>query len=281
MTHIPEYLRVTARELGRGTPVHVRRVPDMAALAVDMARAMIDLYRQAHSEGRPLTLMVPVGPLDQFPVLAERINQDELDWRQVVVINLNEYLTDDGRWIDLDHPLSLRGYMERRFYGRIDPQRAPLPENRVFPDPKRPQAVAELIASRGGVDACFAGIGINGNVGFNEPPGLAESPTNEEFADRPTRSLALSPETRTIHSVIVGGELSVIPRLAITVGMREILASRRLRFYCNRPWQRGVVRRVLHGPIGPACPASYLRTHADAELTLADFVAEPPDIQLR
>lgn len=281
MTQIPDYLRITARELGRGTPVRVRRVADMAALAQDMARAMIDLHRQTESEGRPLTLFVPVGPLDQFHVLAERINQEELDWRPVVVINLNEYLTDDGRWIDTDHPLSLRGYMNRHFYGRIDPQRAPLAENRVFPDPRRPQAIGELIARRGGVDACFAGIGINGNVGFNEPPGPDESVSAEEFAARPTRTLALAPETRTIHSVIVGGDLSMIPRQAITVGMREILAARRLRFYCNRPWHRGVVRRVLHGPMGPACPASYLRTHADAELTLADFVAEPPDFQLR
>jgi len=93
--------------------------------------------------------------------------------------------------------------------------------------------------------------------------------------------LDLARETRTINSVTVGGDIGVIPRRAVTVGMREILASRKLRFYCNRPWQRGVVRRVLHGPISPSCPASLLRLHADAELTVADYVAEPPDIQLR
>ena len=88
-------------------------------------------------------------------------------------------------------------------------------------------------------------------------------------------------ETRTINSVTVGEDIGVIPRRAITVGMREILASRKLRFYCNRPWQRGVVRRVLHGPLTPACPASLLRLHSDAALTVVDYVAQPPDIQLR
>jgi len=281
MDYIPDYLRLPARELGRGTPVRVRRVGDMAALASDMVRVMIDFYRQTQSEGRPLTLMVPVAPLDQYSLLAARINREELDWRDVVVINLNEYLTSAGRWIDVDHPLSLRGYMERRFYALIDPQRAPRVENRVFPDPRRPQAIAELIASRGGVDACFAGIGINGAMGFNEPPAADDPGSVEEYAARPTRALALAPETRTVQSVVVGGELEVIPRQAVTVGMQEILGARRLRIYCNRPWQRGVVRRVLHGPLGPACPASYVRTHPDAELVLADFVAEPPDIQLR
>lgn len=281
MIRIPEYLRIGARELGRGTSVRVRRVADMAAIAADMARAMVSLHRQAQSEGRALTLLVPVGPLDQFPVLAERINHDELDWRDVAVINMNEYLGEDGQWLDEDHPLSLRGYMERRFYSLIDPQRAPRLENRLFPDPRHPEAIARLIERRGGVDACFGGIGINGSVAFNEPPEAEENVSLEEYAARPTRVLTLSRETRTINSVTVGGELSVMPHRAITVGMKEILAARRLRFYCNRPWQRGVVRRVLHGPIGPRCPASYLRNHADAELTVADFVAEPPDFQLR
>jgi glucosamine-6-phosphate deaminase len=63
--------------------------------------------------------------------------------------------------------------------------------------------------------------------------------------------------------------------------MKEILASRQLRFYCNRPWQSAVVRRVLHGPVTAACPASLLRTHVDAALTVASYVAEPPEIRLR
>jgi glucosamine-6-phosphate deaminase len=63
--------------------------------------------------------------------------------------------------------------------------------------------------------------------------------------------------------------------------MKEILAARQLRFYCNRPWQSAVVRRVLHGPVTPACPASFLRTHPDVSLTVTSFVAAVPDIRLR
>jgi glucosamine-6-phosphate deaminase len=194
---------------------------------------------------------------------------------------MDEYLTDKDQWVPLDHPLSFRGFMNRKFYDLLDPALAPRPENRVFPDPREPERIAALIAQRGGVDACFGGIGINGHLAFNEPPEPGERVTLEEFAALPTRVLDLARETRTINSVTVGGDITVVPHRAITVGMREILASRRLRFYCNRPWQRGVVRRVLHGAITPACPASLLRQHPDAELTLADLVAEVPDIQLR
>jgi glucosamine-6-phosphate deaminase len=128
------------------------------------------------------------------------------------------------------------------------------------------------------VDACFGGIGINGHFAFNEPD---ETMSVEEFAALPTRVLSLTRETRTINSVTVGGEISVIPRRAVTVGMKECLGARRLRLYCNRPWQSAVARRALHGPITSSCPASLMRLHPDAVLTVADYVAQPPNIMLR
>lgn len=93
--------------------------------------------------------------------------------------------------------------------------------------------------------------------------------------------LTLSRETRTINANTVGGDINVIPRQAVTLGMREILASRRLRLYCNRPWQSAVVRRVLHGPVTATCPASLMRRHRDAVLAVTDEVAAVPDIRLR
>jgi glucosamine-6-phosphate deaminase len=194
---------------------------------------------------------------------------------------MDEYLDDDDRWLPAEHPLSFRGFMNRKFYDLLDPALAPREEHRIFPDPRNLGTIAEVIAARGGVDACFGGIGINGHLAFNEPPEPGVLLSVEQFADLPTRCLALARETRTINSVTVGGEITIVPRRAVTVGMREILASRRLRFCCNRPWQRAVVRRALHGPVAAACPASLLRLHSDAELLLADYVAELPEIQLR
>ena len=278
---VPEYLSVEADQLGQGVPVKVRTVGDMDDVARDIARVMLETVEAARKESRGATLIVPVGPVDQYPVLAEMINRERSDWRDVMIINMDEYLTVDDQWVDLDHPLGFRGFMDRRFYDLIDAELAPVAENRVFPHPDDPDAIGRLIGERGGVDACFGGIGINGHMAFNEPPEPGESMPAEEFAALPTRVLSLSRETGTINSVTVGGELSLVPRRAITVGMKEILASRKCRFYCNRPWQRAVVRRVLHGPLTSACPASLLRTHPDAEITVADFVAEPPDIRLR
>jgi glucosamine-6-phosphate deaminase len=277
----PDYLRISATDLGKGQLVKVRRVSDAPSLSQDLAEAILSEIRNGEGSGRGATVIVPVGPVDHFPILARLINEQKLSCRDTVFINMDEYLTDDDEWLSSAHPLSFRGHMDRAFYRFLDPTLAPPLENRVFPDPANPAAIADLISARNGVDACFGGIGINGHLAFNEPPEPGVEMSREAFADSTTRILDLSRETRTINAVTVGGEIGLIPKRAITIGMKEILASRRLRFYCNRPWQSAVIRRALHGPLTPTCPASYLRVHPDASLTITDFVAAPPGIQLR
>jgi glucosamine-6-phosphate deaminase len=280
-THFPDYLGIPANRLGKGSGVQVVVAGTAEQLAEHMARAMLDVVTAVKQEGKRPALIVPVGPVDQFSILATQINGTRADWSDVLLVNMDEYLTADDRWVDPSHPLSFRGYMDRLFYDQLDADLAPRPENRLFPDPADPENVQRRIDEHGGIDACFGGIGINGHVAFNEPPEPGEETTDVEFADRPTRVLDLSRETRTINAVTVGGGLEAIPHRAVTVGMRETLAAKRLRFYCNRPWQSAVVRRVLHGPVTAACPASFLRHHADAEIVVADNVAAPPEIALR
>lgn len=278
---IPEYLRIPAGNFGQEQPVKVRVLGDMASIAQDFAEELHREIVETAQANRTFTAIIPVGPVDQFPLLAKKINGQRTNCHHVLFINMDEYLTHDDQWIPIDHPLSFRGYMNRAFYDLLDPELAPPEVNRIFPDPNQPEAIGELIARRGGLDACYGGIGINGHIAFNEPPEPEKIVANEDFATLPTRALTLTRETRTINSVTVGGGLEVIPYRAVTVGMKEILSARKLRFYCNRPWQSAVARRVLHGPLSSACPASFLRTHPDAQLTVADYVARPPDIQLR
>ncbi|MFM8468484.1 MAG: 6-phosphogluconolactonase, partial [Limisphaerales bacterium] len=149
---IPDYLSIPAAELGKGTPVQVRVLGDMASLAEDFARTLLAEVRAAQAAGRGGTFIVPVGPVDQFPILARLVNEARLSLRDVVFLNMDEYLTSDDAWVPVAHPLSFRGYMERAFYGLLDPALAPPPEHRVFPDPRDCGAVQRLIDARGGVD---------------------------------------------------------------------------------------------------------------------------------
>ena len=264
-------------ELGRGAAVRVRVGGDAEHLDLLMAEEMAGLIREANRDGRTACAIVPVGPVGQYGRLARIIADERLDCSRITFINMDEFLDDEGGWIEPRHPLSFRGFMGRSFYDLLPAGSGFRPGNRVFPDPADPDSLSALIADLGGVDVCFGGIGLNGHLAFNEPEPVGE----EEFAARGTRALAIAPESRAHMAVNLACALDLIPGRAVTIGMREILASRRLSVYANRPWQCGVVRMALHGPISPLCPASYLRRHRDARLTVADFVAEPREIILR
>jgi glucosamine-6-phosphate deaminase len=200
-----------------------------------------------------------------------------------VVINMDEYLTADGLdWIPARDPLAFRRHMDERFYGRLHPDLAPPAAHRVWPDPRDPGNVARVIEREGGVDVCFGGVGITGHVAFNDPPEPGEGTTADAFARLPTRVVRLSRETVLINSVTAArGNIDRIPRLAVTVGMKEILASGKVRLYMNREWQSAIVRKLLHGPVTPAVPASLLQQHPDAHVTITEHVAQEPEPALR
>ena len=132
---VPEYLSVGADQLGQGVPVKVRVVGDMDDVARDIARVMLETVEAARKEGRSATLIVPVGPVDQYPVLAEMINRERSDWRDVMIINMDEYLTVDDQWVDLDHPQYYNGGK-----GTLE---------RVMRDPAKAKRFAHLKAASG------------------------------------------------------------------------------------------------------------------------------------
>src|SRR4051794_11705292 len=107
----PDYLQIPRESLGRGCPMTVRVVGDSQDLADGMARAILETIRDCQQAGRPATLILPVGPVDQFPILATLINEQKIDCRDVVIINMDEYLSNDDQCVALDHPLSFRGFM--------------------------------------------------------------------------------------------------------------------------------------------------------------------------
>ncbi len=268
---------IPADRLGEGSPIRVEVLETDQDLYHDMARTMLNAVRANDAAGRPTVFILPVGPVGQYRRMARICNLEGISLRNLVCFNMDEYLDEHGDWLPIDHPLSFRGHMKRSFLDLMDPELAPPAENIIFPDPRDPEAVPQRIEELGGVDICYGGIGITGHIAFNEPPepGVAMNP--EQFAELPTRVLELSRETRTINSVTVAdGNLELIPRPAVTVGMKEILAAREVRLYANRPWQRAVVRRVLHGPVTAKIPCSLVQRHPNASLTLTEFVAEPP-----
>lgn len=272
---------IPAETLGQGSTIGLEIVETDVDLYYHMAWTMAEALQHNNAEGRPTVFIVPVGPVGQYLRFARICNRYSISCRDLYLFNMDEYLDDAGNYIPKSHPLSFRGFMQRELYQRLAPELRPAADHIIFPDPHNPQATAERIRQLGGVHIAFGGVGINGHIAFNEPPEPGETMTNEDFKRLPTRVVHLARETRTINAhTAASGDIEAIPHLAVTVGMKEILAAGQLRFYMNRLWQRALVRKVLHGPVTPRLPASFLQEHPDARLIITAEVAQPPVLRL-
>ncbi len=266
------YYSYTKEELtGNHPKLPVIVMEDNEAVFRSMAEEMAKEIKEHNEKGKKTVLICPVGPVGQYPFFVEMVNEQNISLKNVWFINMDEYLDDEKQWIAKDHPLSFRGFMQRSVYDKIRKDLLMPEEQRVFPDPERPEYVPELIEKLGGVDICFGGIGINGHVAFNEAD---PSMTNEAFLSQKTRVLEITKETRTANAIgDFNGALEDMPNYCVTIGIYEIAHARKIRLGCFRNWHRAVVRRAAYGEASSDFPVSLLTAHPDINLKITQFVA--------
>ena len=263
-------------EFGRLRPWRFDLVPNVDALNRKIAREAVDMIRTAGEEGRQVLMILPVGPLD-YGYWARLCNEERVSCAPLVTMNMDEYLDDDDAFISEEHPLSFRRFIRTTFTDLLDPALRPDPDNVRFPDPREPEAATALIESFGGADVCYGGMGITGHLAFNDPPEPGEPLVDAEVRGSRTRILTISRESTTQMAMGgVNGNLDILPRRAVTLGMYELLMSRKLHLTFMRSWHAGVLRRALFGPVTGACPGSFVQEHENVEVTLTRLAAETP-----
>ena len=259
-----DYFQISAQDLGKDAKIPVVKLGDSGEVFYELALEMVNTIREHNARGEKTVFICPVGPVGQYPIFVRLVNRDRVSLKHCWFINMDEYLNDDGTYIDKSSPLSFRGFMERTVYTKVDADLLMPPEQRVFPDPADPGKVDRLIEELGGVDIAFGGIGINGHLAFNEAqPEL----TPEQFAALGTRVLTLTPETKTANAIgDRGGAIAAMPNKAVTIGIRQILNARKVRLGVFRDWHRGVVRQAAYGEVSAAFPVTLLQNHPDARI---------------
>jgi glucosamine-6-phosphate deaminase len=187
--------------------------------------------------------------------LSRRHAAGRLSFARAKGFNLDEYLglaPDDAR--------SFAAYMRRSLFDRVDfaPGAARLPRGDAADPAAESEAWEAAIAAAGGIDLQLLGIGRNGHIGFNEPGSARDSRTRVVELDATTRG----------DAVAGFGSLDLVPRQAITAGVATILASRRIVLLAFGRSKAAIVRRMLRGPVGPECPASWLQAVGHALVVL-------------
>ncbi len=233
----------------------------------DMALVMLEEVMKNNAADKDTVMIVPVGPTDQYPIFARLVNQLNVSLKRVHFFNMDEYMMTPENPIDYNHPMSFHYRMETEFYKRVKPELVMPESQRHFPQPGKEKEFDELIEKLGGVDLCLGGLGINGHIAFNEAAEENDPITAEEFANLGTRVLPITRETKTINAYgYQRGDLRGMPEWCITIGMKQILASRKIYIALNRPWQHGIVKHVLFDKIQPQVPASLLKFSKDVTI---------------
>ncbi len=285
--NLPDFFHIPAAELAARSPVPLTLLPDSHALHHHFARAIADEIAANNAAGRTTRIILPVGPVGHYPLLVALCNEERISWQACHLFFMDEYCDWQGRWVADTHPLSFRGFARRELLERLDPALAPPPEHVHFPDPRALDAAGEAMAAVGGVDTCYGGLGVHGHVAFNEAQiSRWYDVSVEEYRASRARLLPLAAETVVLNGTRAAfGYFPSLPPMAVTLGMAELYAARRVRLYCNGgDWQRAILRIACFGSPRPQAidgedvhyPVTLLRRHADFALVADTATAQPP-----
>jgi glucosamine-6-phosphate deaminase len=277
---LDEWLAIPPEQLAERSQVPFVLVDSREALHRRFADDMYGELERSRRDGAEVSLIVPLGPMGQYPILARRINDAALSLDHVTFFGMDEWLDWQGRPLPLEHPFSLEGTFQREFIAHIEPALRPRPENVIFPSPLALDRSAEELARRGPPAATYGGVGFQGHIAFNEPPASRwTSVTVEQLRESRTRIVPLAVDTIIAHAHRrVGGNVFAVPPLAITLGMRELLSARRLRLYLDTgSWKQTILRILLFSEPDVDYPATLARSHDDLIVTAdAETAACPP-----
>jgi galactosamine-6-phosphate isomerase len=133
-------------------------------------------------------------------------------------------------------------------------------QERYFPFNPRAQDLEEeclriqaMVKEQGPIDLCIMGLGKNGHLGFNEP--AIELRPHCHIAELTTESQQ--------HSMILGS--SIKPTQGITLGMQDILSSKRIILIVSGSGKDEAKKQLLSGEITCECPASLLWKHNNVD----------------
>ena len=126
---------------------------------------------------------------------------------------------DEYVGIPRDHPESYHSFMWKNFFSHVNihPSNVHILNGNAKNLEAECIAYEEAIKKAGGIDLFLAGIGEDGHIAFNEP--------GSSLASR-TRVKTLAYDTILANSRFFGGDVNLVPKMALTVGVQTVLEAR-------------------------------------------------------
>ena len=189
-------------------------------------------------------------PLGTYKQLINWNRKGDIDFSQVVTVNLDEYVG-----LDSSNNQSYRYFMNKNFFEHININM----DNTFVPNgcaadlEEECKRYDENISRLGGIDLQLLGIGHDGHIGFNEP---------DKYFVKNTHIVDLHESTVKANSRFFSNE-DEVPKRAITMGMVSIMHAKKILLIASGKAKRDILEKALWGPITPEIPASILQLHPD------------------
>jgi len=210
-----------------------------------------EIVRFRPSPGKPFVLGLPTGstPLGMYRELARLNREGKVDFSNVVTFNMDEYVG-----IPEDHPESYHSFMWNNFFRHIN-----IPKSNVnILDGNARDLEAECasyeerIRKAGGIQLFVGGIGPDGHIAFNEP--------GSSLASR-TRVKTLTQDTLLANARFFGGDVSKVPRTALTVGVATVMDARKVLILVSGHAKARALQQAVEGGVNHMCTVSCLQLH--------------------
>ncbi len=222
---------------------------DVARWAADYIIRQIKAKEQLTSS--PFVLGLPTGstPLETYAELIRRHKAGDVSFRNVITFNMDEYVG-----LAEEHPESYHSFMWNNFFSHID-----IPAENVnildgnAPDLQKECADYEArIVEAGGIDLFMGGVGEDGHIAFNEPFSSLTSRTRQK---------TLTTDTIHVNARFFGGDISQVPKTALTVGVGTILSAKRVMILATGHKKARAVRHGVEGSYNHQWTISALQVH--------------------
>ncbi|MEG0807815.1 MAG: glucosamine-6-phosphate deaminase [Alistipes sp.] len=199
----------------------------------------------------PFVLGLPTGstPLETYKELIRRHKAGDVSFKNVITFNMDEYVG-----LAQEHPESYHSFMWNNFFSHVDVK----PENVNILNGNAKDLVKECadyearIVAAGGIDLFMGGVGEDGHIAFNEPFSSLQSRT---------RVKTLTQDTIAVNARFFGGDTSLVPKTALTVGVGTILSSKKVLILATGSKKARAVRHGVEGSYNHQWTISALQVH--------------------
>ncbi|MGB8492565.1 MAG: glucosamine-6-phosphate deaminase [Bacteroidales bacterium] len=217
-----------------------------------LASYIADKIKNANpSKNKPFVLGLPTGssPLPVYREWIRMYKAGKISFKNVITFNMDEYVG-----LDESHPQSYHYFMFDNLFNHIDIPRENINIlNGNAKDLEKECADYEKrIIDTGGIDLFLGGIGPDGHIAFNEPGSSLTSRT---------RIKTLRYDTIFANSRFFNGDMTRVPKLALTVGVGTVMDAREVNIIITGFNKARALREVVEGGISHMWTASILQSH--------------------